>query len=57
MKVPHLVDLLGRQGADVALLSRPGDDLAGAQDRVKQYGGRVLTVAADVADSAAVRTA
>jgi NAD(P)-dependent dehydrogenase (short-subunit alcohol dehydrogenase family) len=50
-------DVLAREGADVALVSRPGDDLAGAQDRVKQHGGRVLTVAADVADSAAVRAA
>jgi 3-oxoacyl-[acyl-carrier protein] reductase len=50
-------EALAREGADVALLSRPGDDLDGAQDRVKQHGGRVVTVAADVADAAAVRAA
>lgn len=50
-------DALAREGANVALLSRPGDDLDGARDRVKQHGGRVVTVAADVADSAAVRKA
>jgi NAD(P)-dependent dehydrogenase (short-subunit alcohol dehydrogenase family) len=50
-------EALAREGADVALLSRPGDDLDGARDRVKQHGGRVLTVAADVADPAAVRAA
>jgi 3-oxoacyl-[acyl-carrier protein] reductase len=50
-------DALAREGADVALLSRPDDDLDGARDRVKQHGGRVLTVAADVADPAAVRAA
>ena len=50
-------EALAREGADVALLSRPGDDLDGAQDRVKQHGGRVLTVTVDVADPAAVRAA
>ena len=50
-------EALAREGADVALLSRPDDDLDIAQDRVKQHGGRVVTVAADVADSAAVRDA
>ena len=50
-------EALAREGADVALLSRPGDDLDGAQDRVKQHGGRVVTVAADVADPEAVRVA
>jgi len=50
-------EALAREGADVALLSRPGDDLDGARDRVKRHGGRVVTVAADVADAAAVRAA
>jgi NAD(P)-dependent dehydrogenase (short-subunit alcohol dehydrogenase family) len=50
-------EALAREGADVALLSRPGDDLDGARDRVKQHGGRVVTVAADVTDAAAVRAA
>jgi len=50
-------EALAREGADVALLSRPHDDLDGARDRVKQYGGRVVTVAADVADPTAVRDA
>jgi len=50
-------EALAREGADVALLSRPDDDLDGARDRVKQHGGRVVTVGADVADPAAVRAA
>lgn len=48
---------LAREGAAVALLSRPDDDLPGAQERVQAHGGRVLTVGADVGDSAAVRAA
>ena len=50
-------EALAREGADVALLSRPGDDLDGARDRVEKHGGRVMTIEADVADAAAVRTA
>jgi NAD(P)-dependent dehydrogenase (short-subunit alcohol dehydrogenase family) len=50
-------EVLAREGADVALLSRPDDDLDGARHRVKQHGGRVVTVAADVTDPAAVRSA
>jgi len=50
-------EALAREGADVALLSRPHDDLDGARDRCQQYSGRVVTVAADVADPTAVRDA
>ncbi|MFQ6326896.1 SDR family NAD(P)-dependent oxidoreductase [Nocardia sp. CWNU-33] len=48
---------LAREGAAVALLSRPDDDLAGAQELVQRHGGPVLTVGADVGNSAAVRAA
>lgn len=47
-------EALAREGADVALLSRPGDDLEGAKRRVEAHGSRVITVEADVADSRAV---
>ncbi|PEG38222.1 short-chain dehydrogenase [Mycolicibacterium agri] len=50
-------EALARNGAAVALLSRPGDDLETAAARVRGCGGSVVTVAADVADSAAVREA
>ncbi|WP_280454707.1 SDR family NAD(P)-dependent oxidoreductase [Nocardia brasiliensis] len=48
---------LAREGAAVALLSRPDDDLAGARRRIQAHGGRVVTIGADVGDSTAVRTA
>jgi NAD(P)-dependent dehydrogenase (short-subunit alcohol dehydrogenase family) len=47
-------EALARHGADVALLSRPDDDLDAAAHRVRAHGGKVMTVGADVADSAAV---
>jgi 3-oxoacyl-[acyl-carrier protein] reductase len=48
---------LAREGADVAILSRPQDDLAGAAELVKAHGGGVLAIGADVGDSAAVAAA
>ncbi|RDH76311.1 SDR family NAD(P)-dependent oxidoreductase [Mycolicibacterium moriokaense] len=48
---------LAREGAAVALLSRPDDDLAAARSLVEAHGGRVFTVGADVGDSGAVRRA
>jgi NAD(P)-dependent dehydrogenase (short-subunit alcohol dehydrogenase family) len=48
---------LAREGADVAILSRPQDDLAGAAELVKAHGGGVLAIGADVGDSAAVGAA
>jgi len=50
-------DELGRQGANVALLSRPDDDLESAARRVRAHGGKTITIGADVADSNAVREA
>jgi NAD(P)-dependent dehydrogenase (short-subunit alcohol dehydrogenase family) len=47
-------EALARQGAKVALLSRPDDDLDAAADRVRAHGDEVMTIGADVADSAAV---
>lgn len=49
--------VLAREGADVAILSRPEDDLEGAAQLVSAYGGRVLAIGADVGDSAALRAA
>ena len=48
---------LAREGAAVALLSRPEDDLTRALELVGAHGGRVLAVGADVGDSGAVREA
>jgi 3-oxoacyl-[acyl-carrier protein] reductase len=48
---------LAREGAAVAILSRPQDDLAGAAELLAAHGGKVLTVGVDVGDSAAVRAA
>jgi 3-oxoacyl-[acyl-carrier protein] reductase len=48
---------LAREGADVALLSRPHDDLTGAAELVGAYGTKVLPVGADVGDSIAVSAA
>jgi NAD(P)-dependent dehydrogenase (short-subunit alcohol dehydrogenase family) len=50
-------EALAREGADVALLSRPDDDLDAATRRVQAHGGRVIAIGADVADSASVRAA
>jgi NAD(P)-dependent dehydrogenase (short-subunit alcohol dehydrogenase family) len=50
-------EALAREGADVALLSRPDDDLDAATRRVEAHGGKVIALGADVADSAAVRGA
>jgi NAD(P)-dependent dehydrogenase (short-subunit alcohol dehydrogenase family) len=49
--------VLAREGADVAILSRPRDDLAGAAELVRAHGGGVLAIGADVGDSAAVGAA
>lgn len=48
---------LAREGAAVALLSRPEDDLDAAAERCGKYGNRILTVGVDVSDSTAVRAA
>ncbi|HET7666773.1 MAG TPA: SDR family oxidoreductase [Mycobacterium sp.] len=48
---------LAWEGADVALLSRPGDDLGYAQELVKKHNRRALAVTADVGDPEAVRVA
>ncbi len=50
-------EALARQGAHVALLSLPDDDLEAAAARVRAHGGKVMTIGADVADSGAVRDA
>jgi NAD(P)-dependent dehydrogenase (short-subunit alcohol dehydrogenase family) len=50
-------DALAREGAAVALLSRPDDDLTRARELVAAHGGRVIAVGADVGDSGAVRDA
>jgi NAD(P)-dependent dehydrogenase (short-subunit alcohol dehydrogenase family) len=50
-------EALARHGAAVALLSRPDDDLEAAAQRVRAHGGAVMTIGADVSDSAAVRGA
>jgi NAD(P)-dependent dehydrogenase (short-subunit alcohol dehydrogenase family) len=49
--------VLAREGADVAILSRPQDDLAGAVELVRAHGNGVLAIGADVGDSAAVGAA
>jgi NAD(P)-dependent dehydrogenase (short-subunit alcohol dehydrogenase family) len=48
---------LAREGADVALLSRPEDDLGHAQELVKKYNRTALALSADVGDPDAVRRA
>ncbi|WP_206184732.1 SDR family NAD(P)-dependent oxidoreductase [Thermoactinospora rubra] len=50
-------EVLAREGASVALVSLPGDDLNTAEVRCAAHGGRTLAVAADVSDSQAVRSA
>jgi NAD(P)-dependent dehydrogenase (short-subunit alcohol dehydrogenase family) len=49
--------VLAREGADVAILSRPEDDIDHAAELVCAHGGRVLAIGADVGDSAALRAA
>jgi NAD(P)-dependent dehydrogenase (short-subunit alcohol dehydrogenase family) len=48
---------LAREGADVALLSRPEDDLGPALELVNKHNRAALAVSADVGDPAAVRAA
>ena len=48
---------LAREGADVAVLARPQDDLSEAVRQVTAYGRRALPVGVDVRDSAGVRAA
>jgi NAD(P)-dependent dehydrogenase (short-subunit alcohol dehydrogenase family) len=50
-------EAIAREGADVALLSRPSDDLDAAAQRAAAHGGKVMTIGVDVADSAGVRDA
>jgi NAD(P)-dependent dehydrogenase (short-subunit alcohol dehydrogenase family) len=50
-------EALAREGADVALISLPDDDLDAARKRVQDYGVRAISIGADVADSDAVRAA
>ncbi len=49
--------VLAREGADVALLARPRDDLETAVESVVAQGRRAFTVKADVGDPNAVRAA
>ena len=49
--------VLAREGADVALLARPNDDLAEAVEAVRAQGRKASAVSADVGDAAAVRAA
>ena len=48
---------LAREGADVAVLARPQDDLSDAVRLVRDHGRRALAVSADVRDPGAVRAA
>ena len=48
---------LAREGADVAVLARPEDDLSEAVRLVAEQGRRALPISVDVRDSAAVRAA
>lgn len=48
---------LAREGADVAVLARPEDDLSEAVRQVTAHGRRALAVSVDVRDSGAVRAA
>ncbi len=50
-------ETLAREGADVALLARPEDDLADAVRLVQKHGRRALPVSTDVRDPGAVRAA
>jgi NAD(P)-dependent dehydrogenase (short-subunit alcohol dehydrogenase family) len=46
-----------RDGAEVALIARGVDGLEGARRELKESGGRVLTISADVADANAIQKA
>ena len=48
---------LAREGADVAVLARPEDDLSEAVRLVTEHGRRALPISVDVRDSGAVRAA
>jgi NAD(P)-dependent dehydrogenase (short-subunit alcohol dehydrogenase family) len=48
---------LAREGADVAVLARPQDDLSDVARIVRDYGRRALPISVDVRDPAAVRAA
>jgi NAD(P)-dependent dehydrogenase (short-subunit alcohol dehydrogenase family) len=50
-------EVLARDGADVALLSLPGDDFGPVEHLVEGHGRRALSVGLDVGDSVAVRDA
>ncbi|MGB8404469.1 MAG: SDR family NAD(P)-dependent oxidoreductase [Mycobacterium sp.] len=48
-------EVLAREGADVALLARPEDDLAEAVRAVQAHGRKAIAFSADVRDPVAVR--
>jgi NAD(P)-dependent dehydrogenase (short-subunit alcohol dehydrogenase family) len=52
-----VVRAFAHRGADLGLLARGTDGLAGAQREVEAVGGRALVVPTDVADAAAVEAA
>jgi NAD(P)-dependent dehydrogenase (short-subunit alcohol dehydrogenase family) len=52
-----IVRAFAHRGADVGLIARGTDGLAGAQREVEAVGGRALAIPTDVADAAAVETA
>ncbi|KQO49777.1 short-chain dehydrogenase [Methylobacterium sp. Leaf86] len=50
-------EALARKGWSVAIVARDAERLKGAASLLQRYGGRVLTISADVADAAAVDAA
>jgi short-subunit dehydrogenase len=52
-----IVRAFAHRGADVGLIARGTDGLAGAQREVEAVGGRALAIPTDVADAAAVEAA
>jgi NAD(P)-dependent dehydrogenase (short-subunit alcohol dehydrogenase family) len=48
---------LARDGLDIALCSRAGDDFGPAVERVERHGGRALVIGVDVGDAQGVRDA
>jgi NAD(P)-dependent dehydrogenase (short-subunit alcohol dehydrogenase family) len=50
-------EALARKGWSVAIVARDAERLKGAASLLQRYGGRVLTIRADVADAAAVDAA
>jgi NAD(P)-dependent dehydrogenase (short-subunit alcohol dehydrogenase family) len=50
-----IADTLAAEGADVVLVARQREALEAAAGRIARHGGRVLAVAADTTDDAAVR--